>query len=607
MEINPVLKAAAAGYSSLVAHADLLDQINIFPVADSDTGTNLKISLAPLLRNDLSRQELLSLLSRTAIGNSGNIAATFFREFLQTDQPDELPTLAVAACNKARQAILDPRQGTMLDVFATLYQVLNRYSCLNEQGFLVLCEQLRAAVLATSELLPELESGDVVDAGALAMFIFFQGFFQSCSEYTGTLPTIAEQFRDKLILDPSWTAEPCVGFCISALLEIRLDRETASVMDDKTVTLLAELADSIVVSEDKTVGSAHPSFHLKEGSTDRAEELLPEQEQTNTKFVKVHLHTTRPEQIHTVLASQGNIVLWHSEDMAAQIRQTRSAKGTGIHIMTDAAGSLDRQTAAKYCISLLDSSIVINDHVRPESLCLPDHIYQSMRSGKRVSTAQASNFERYRQYAAAMERYQQVLYICVGSAFTGNYGAALAWKQNHDLLDEFHLLDSGAASGRLALIVLLTARFSQKTPSPDSADIIEYAQQCCQFCREYIFIDSLKYLVAGGRVSRAKGFFADLLHLKPVISPMPGGVAKIGSARSSDDQIQFAMKKLQDEAGIQPLILLQYSDNEQWIRDRVYPEIRLLLPGAEVIVTPLSLTSGVHMGPGTWAMAFAAQ
>jgi hypothetical protein len=53
-----------------------------------------------------------------------------------------------------------------------------------------------------------------------------------------------------------------------------------------------------------------------------------------------------------------------------------------------------------------------------------------------------------------------------------------------------------------------------------------------------------------------------------------------------------------------PVILLQYTDNEQWVGGTVRLQIVALLPEAEILLVPLSLTSGVHMGPGTWSIAF---
>jgi fatty acid-binding protein DegV len=50
--------------------------------------------------------------------------------------------------------------------------------------------------------------------------------------------------------------------------------------------------------------------------------------------------------------------------------------------------------------------------------------------------------------------------------------------------------------------------------------------------------------------------------------------------------------------------MLEYSDNREWVNDAVKKEIQACYPSAEIILQLLSLTAGVHMGPGTWAVAF---
>ena len=560
-----ISQAAADGYACLSSWADLLDRINVFPVPDSDTGTNLRISLAPLQQPDLTQTDLPGLLARSATGNSGNIAAAFLQEFLQAKNSRRLTATAISGRDKAQQAVLDPKRGTMLDVFDTLAGTLTDQPLPNATGFLPLCEQLQNAVLATSELLPELKSAGVVDSGALGMFIFLEGFFQTVTAFPDTIPSVSRRFKDKLTIAQTWSAPPCTSHCIDALLD------TAGDLSAGTTRQLAALGDSIVVSNDSSK-------------------------------LKIHLHTSNPSQARDYLTSMGELIHWDDEDMAGQMLQPIPVDNRPVHIMTDAAGSLDRETAKRQNITLLDSYIIADDQSCPESHCPQQQIYERMSRGERVSTAQASTFERHQHYGTAIQQFNRVLYLCVGSVYTGNYAIARAWKNNHDHRDQFHILDSGAASGRLALITLLTARFADKSDNTD--EVISYAQQRCQDCREYVFIDELKYLAAGGRVSRTKGFFGDLLHMKPVISPMEDGVKKVGMTRSRSDQLEFALNRLQAEASPCPLVLLQYSDNRQWLQEKAYDAIRRLLPKAEIIVTPLSLTSGVHMGPGTWAIAF---
>jgi len=272
--------------------------------------------------------------------------------------------------------------------------------------------------------------------------------------------------------------------------------------------------------------------------------------------------------------------------------------------MTDAAGSLPRELTRRHRISLLDSYIIHGDTARPESLCDPATIYGLMRQGHRLTTAQASLAERHQRYRSVCEEFGRSLYLCVGSVYTGNHSVALAWQQqNHEQLLE--VIDTGAASGRLGLIALMVGRLALRT---DDADAVRaHALALVKTCREYVFIDTLRYLVASGRVSRASGMFGDFMHLKPVISPTPEGVRRMGLVRSRAAQLTFALDKARAEISTpaRAVLLLQYSDNEPWVREVAQPQLHSLLPGAEILVAPLSLTSGVHMGPGTWSLAFA--
>ncbi len=154
-------------------------------------------------------------------------------------------------------------------------------------------------------------------------------------------------------------------------------------------------------------------------------------------------------------------------------------------------------------------------------------------------------------------------------------------------------------------MTILTSRLAEQGSAAD--DVVSYAQTLVEEVKEFVFIDELKYLVAGGRVSKTKGFFADLFNMKPVISPEADGVKKYGVVKNRAGQLDFALNKLSSAgcADHDLFILLQYSDNKEWLQEEVVETMAQQYPDAEILLVPLSLTSGVHMGPGTWSMAFA--
>ncbi|HBI47470.1 MAG TPA: hypothetical protein DDX93_01905, partial [Smithella sp.] len=83
-------KSFIAGLERLVARADLLDSINVFPVADGDTGRNLSVSLFPLRNAGQPKEKIIHQLLLSARGNSGNIASQFFSAFCAMESISEL-------------------------------------------------------------------------------------------------------------------------------------------------------------------------------------------------------------------------------------------------------------------------------------------------------------------------------------------------------------------------------------------------------------------------------------------------------------------------------------------------------------------------------------
>jgi DegV family protein with EDD domain len=272
--------------------------------------------------------------------------------------------------------------------------------------------------------------------------------------------------------------------------------------------------------------------------------------------------------------------------------------------MSDAAGSITREAAQRLGVTLLDSYVVTAEKALPETLFTPEEIYSAMRAGQKISTAQASEFERYQYYRRVLSQYPRVLYLCVGSVYTGNYQVVRTWKQNYDPENRLTLIDTTAASGRLAVLVRAVVRYAHDCADPTA--VVEFAKQAIPRCEEYIFLHRLKYLAAGGRLSRGSALVGDFLHLKPVVSPTAEGAKKVGAVQSRDGQIQFALDRLQGVLTENPAadIMLQYSDNREWVTEVAQTRIHAHYPEAEIRVEPLSLTAGVHMGPGTWALAF---
>ena len=76
--------------------------------------------------------------------------------------------------------------------------------------------------------------------------------------------------------------------------------------------------------------------------------------------------------------------------------------------------------------------------------------------------------------------------------------------------------------------------------------------------------------------------------------------------RKPEDKIAFACERAAralGAAGARGYLLAEYTDNRAWVVEHVLPRLRAAAPEAEIAVGPLSLTTGAHTGPGTWAIA----
>jgi DegV family protein with EDD domain len=560
-------KSFIAGLERLIARAGLLDSINVFPIADGDTGRNLTISLLPLRQVGQPKEKIIYELLLSARGNSGNIASQFFSAFCMTENFSQLAEHAKEGAKKAWQAVSNPRRGTMLSVFDALADVLTEGTEPDKSTVDTIIASLEKAVHETYEQLPRLQEAQVVDAGALGIYIFFEGFFYTLAGIPDDCRPIAETFKDRLKISSSFQENTESGYCVDFVVK-------APRYSPEEIKIITSVQDEVII--------------------------IPEGE-----FYKIHLHTDDKEKIRTQIDGLGNIVNWEDDNLASQVAQFMQSKdGQTCHIMTDAAGSLTNQDAKNYGFTLLNSYLTIGERCLPETFFQPVELYNAMKKGIKVSTSQASVYERHQFFESVLERFEKVLYLCVGSAFTGNYQAAYQWMKEHNKQDNFLIMDTGAASGRLGTIALATARYLAETN--DMKKTVVFARKAMRECEEYVFLDKLQYLAEGGRLSKTSAIFGDMLNMKPVISPLPEGAKKVGSAKNQEDQVKFALTKL--DASIKDdsnaFIMLEYSDNKNWVEGTVKKKLDELYPDAEIILQPLSLTSGAHMGPGTWGVAF---
>ena len=278
------------GVENLNAHIDEVNDLNVFPVPDGDTGTNMKRTIEtgysiikdadvnqPLYKTaqDLSKGMLLG-----ARGNSGVILSQIFRGFsnglLQKRDVGVSGLVAAfkSAVKQAYSAVIKPVEGTILTVLRESVQKASKSpSPTIYQFFVNLLMQARITLANTKEMLDVLKEADVIDSGGAGLTYIFEGFL---SYFEGALPdpkyheTVydtndskkSEQNLDFSLFNEY--SELDFGYCTEFILQLSASKvEDVNNFDEKEVIdYLMGVGDSVVCFKDGTIIKTH--VHTKD-------------------------------------------------------------------------------------------------------------------------------------------------------------------------------------------------------------------------------------------------------------------------------------------------------------------------------------------------------
>jgi DAK2 domain fusion protein YloV len=192
-----VRRWAKSGVELLAKHRDELNALNVFPIPDGDTGTNLYLTFKAAAEAEISRtgrlddaQDALNAMARGALlgarGNSGVILAQTLRAFSLSAQQSEhlnLATLIKAGAKAARSAVSNPQEGTALTV-------LDAVANSNAEDPSSAGEIARLALSKTPEMLPALKQAGVVDAGGRGVVLLLDALAAAWNQKPNESPAV---------------------------------------------------------------------------------------------------------------------------------------------------------------------------------------------------------------------------------------------------------------------------------------------------------------------------------------------------------------------------------------------------------------------------------
>ena len=191
---NQLRLALLSGTNAILNQKTSIDELNIFPVPDGDTGTNMSMTISAAsdnlskLSEDVSVAEVASTaasaLLRGARGNSGVILSLLFRGFArgmaekQEADAEALVSALEIGVDAAYKAVMKPTEGTILTVARVAAENGRARLAENNDPVAIwetICEGAQAALLTTPDLLPVLKKAGVVDAGGKGLTVIFDG------------------------------------------------------------------------------------------------------------------------------------------------------------------------------------------------------------------------------------------------------------------------------------------------------------------------------------------------------------------------------------------------------------------------------------------------
>ena len=488
--------AFLAGGNAIIQDKDYLNRINVFPVPDADTGTNLAATMRSIAETAVVSKSLKTTLRSIADaalsgarGNSGLIFAQFLHS-LSTEIENEhhltVRTFAEAvrrAAHSAHKAILHPVEGTMLTVMREWAEAVHQKAAKTADFVELLHDSLLAAkqsLLDTPKKLPILAKAGVVDAGAKGFVDFIEGVWHFTRD--GELKDVIQKSVSSAELPQkvhSFKGEITHRYCTEALLQGKnMDLE-------RVRSVIQSFGNSAIVA----------------GSEEK---------------LRFHVHTNKPADLFYELKDVGSTVQIKVDDMRRQYEASHIRKSP-VALVTDSACDLPPEFIDENQIHVIPFNLSFGTAQYLDKLTItPNQFYTLLKTRREhPQSSQAPVAVMQNLFSFLSTFYDSILVFSLSAGLSGawSFSSQAAGKVAEKKIS---VIDTKALSVAEGLIVMRAAEALSGGASHD--DIVRLSEEWIAKTRLLVDIATLKYLVRGGRISPMKGLVARLLNLKPIIS-----------------------------------------------------------------------------------------
>ncbi|MGH8263695.1 MAG: DegV family protein [Steroidobacterales bacterium] len=575
--------ALRAGIYQLFTRQEHLDKINVFPVPDGDTGTNMAMTLASVVgvldRGPTAHAgQLLTQVADAAIdgarGNSGAILAQFFLGF--GDKLGQLAELtardfaegAASAAQYARDAMTEPREGTILTVARNFAASLRADTEAGITDFATLLDRARAsvrvAVDSTRSQLDELRRADVVDAGAQGLAEIVEG----AADYllTGRIPepVAASASHDGDEIAAGSEIDVAHRYCTECTI-------SGDALDRRRVReALAPLGSSLVVAG-------------------------------NARKLKIHIHADVPAAVFETLRPFGELSGQKADDMRRQQQLAHHQRNRGVAVVTDSAADIPEEELDRLAIHVVPVRVHFGNRSYLDKVGLtPPEFYRMLaQSPDHPKTSQPPPGDFRRAFEFLGSHFDAVISVNLTGRVSGTLAAAQTAAARARTHGKIHVIDSENASLGQGLVAMYAAECAAQ--GYDGEEIRGAVEAIVPKTRTFALLGRLDYAVRGGRVPRVVKILADLLHLTPVLMNRKGGrisarTAILGRRNLTQRFARLIRRRM--HAGRRYRVAVGHGNLESAGRELLETIIAGLDNVSAGYLTTTGPALGVHGGPG---------
>lgn len=470
-----------AGIRRVLARRDAINRINVFPVADGDTGSNLAFTLSAVEQalRPLRLGSAGSLLRRAgdeaidgARGNSGAILAQFLQglgEYL-ADQPRlglaELAAAADYGARQARAAVAEPREGTMLSVIAAFAASLQHDAARGADDlrdcWMRAVTAAREALQRTPEQLAVLRKAGVVDAGALGFVELLEGINDYLQRGRAGLAAL-DDYRggEAGVMAESDGADSPHRWCTECVLG-------ADAIERDAVRAALQTLD-------------HSSLVLAG---------------TRTRL-RVHVHLDEPQRLYDLLAKFGNVGSCKADDMRSQQRATQAR--TRVAVVVDSAADLPDAALEHLPLHLVPVRLNFGaqDYLDKVSLSPAEFFEELRRNPLPPRTSQPPPGDFRRLFEFLLSHHEEVVYVGLSRAVSGTLQAGES-AAARCAGGRIHIVDSRNASCGQGLLALQAAELAQQ--GLDARTITARLAALVPQTALFAYVRDMSHIVRGGRL-----------------------------------------------------------------------------------------------------------